>query len=441
MESSALNRYYIQVIREGDKPNWPRPEEELIIGSQPLADGFIQYWAYHQDSGKIESDLPPAEIVASENPATKPAILIDQPRPIINEDEDDVLDLILVKDSHAWILNTSSVNNLEDNLASLIDEGVKKYNITVEHFMTTDRVSDDVEKKLDSLEEKDLESEEEINESDPADEDEPQIQNALEEETFEEAPREEDLSEDDGPKINIHQDITHQDIEIEESSHPSKEEPAPAVNKSPQSLDDLSDEEEDEDMPSFRHVNTSHNLPSSGIYSGSQIRNNPSQFNRPSGGGNKLVLLIPVILLALVAGGAFVFKDQVISLMGGTTNVTPTPSPVPAVLPTEVPTPTLPPVERKSFKLRVLNGTIVSGQAASLSDKLKDQGWTVNRAGNNDDQNIQSGSVKAKAKVDQNAYKTLLSDLGEKFASSSSTLKDSDVVDFEIIIGKDNVNE
>ncbi len=400
MESSALNRYYLQVVKDGDKPSWPRPEEELVVGSQDLSGGFTQYWAYHQESAKNPDDLPGAEIVASENPAAKPAILIDQPRPLLNEEEDDVLDLILVKDSHAWIVASSSVSNLEDNLSQVIEEGEHKFTITVEHFMTTDRVDDEVEKKLDQLEET-----EDIQTSD--------IRPAAEA-AFQTSDKE--ISDKDEGNANQNQ---------------LSDEPTQVVSN----LTDLSDNESDGDIPEFRHVASSH-LPSSGIYSSSQVKT--ASFLNQSGRGNKLWILVPVIVLLLVAGGAFKYRNQILSMVGGSPASTPLPLPV--ALPTMTPTPTIAPIERKDFKVRVLNGTTTSGLAATLSDKLKTLGWTINKTGNNDTQSVTTGLVAAKAKLDANVIKTLLLDLGSKYSSSSSALKETDSSDLEVIIGKENEN-
>lgn len=143
--------YYLEIAKTGEAPKWPRPEEELDIHSQPLGGGFTQYWAYPKGSEVNSEDLPHAEVVASGNPAHTPVILIDQ-LDKKEGDQETMLELVLAKDGHAWGKTNSSVANLEDNLSSLLEYGKNNLNLEVEHFMTTSKVSHEVEKKLDDLE-------------------------------------------------------------------------------------------------------------------------------------------------------------------------------------------------------------------------------------------------------------------------------------------------
>lgn len=147
MTLPGSNEYYLQVVKDGETPQWGHPEEELTVGSQPLSSGYTQYWAYPKNSNKEADDLPPAEVLARENPASKPAVIIDQ----VSEDE--TLRLVLVKDGHAWAKTESSLSNLEDNITALLDSAKANLGISTEHFMTTSRVSESVERKLDELEE------------------------------------------------------------------------------------------------------------------------------------------------------------------------------------------------------------------------------------------------------------------------------------------------
>lgn len=141
-------QYYLQVVREGEEPTWPVSKEELEIGSKSLGSGFIQYWAYPKISGKSADEDPYVELIASKNPTDHPAVLIDQ-----SGELEDGLELILVKDGHAWAKNETSLENLEDNISATLDFAKDKLNIDIEHFMTTDRVDPKVERKLDELEE------------------------------------------------------------------------------------------------------------------------------------------------------------------------------------------------------------------------------------------------------------------------------------------------
>lgn len=136
--------YYLEVVKEGDKPQWPRPEEELVVGSQKLDGGFVQHWAYPKDSNQTGNSLPEAEILASKHHTDQPAVLIDA--------LGTQLQLVLIKAGHAWAKTESNLDNLEDNLTSILEFAKNKFNMEVEHFMTTDNIPEEAEKKLDDLE-------------------------------------------------------------------------------------------------------------------------------------------------------------------------------------------------------------------------------------------------------------------------------------------------
>lgn len=143
-DNSRLADYYLEVVKDSDEPKWPVPEVDLIVGSRDLGAGYTQFWAYPVESGKDADDPPPAEELAREHHQPKPAILIDQ--------TGDSLELILIKDAHAWAHSVSSLENLEDNISSMLDFAEQKFNFKVEHFMTTGKVSGEAEEKLNDLE-------------------------------------------------------------------------------------------------------------------------------------------------------------------------------------------------------------------------------------------------------------------------------------------------
>lgn len=146
--------YYLEVVKSTEKPKWPRPEEELVINSQELDSSFTQYWAYSKDSVEDTQALPHAEAVARENIAPQPVILIDKAKNSGPEDQtrENYLELILCKNGHAWAKTESSLENLEDNISSILEFAQTKFDLKVEHFMTTENVPSEVEKKLDEWE-------------------------------------------------------------------------------------------------------------------------------------------------------------------------------------------------------------------------------------------------------------------------------------------------
>lgn len=433
MDPAEINRYYLQVKKSGETPKWPRPQEELVLGSQDLGDGYTQYWAYHQDSPKTSDDLPPAEVVASENPTPKPAVLVDQPRPVIDEKTDDVLDLILVKDGHAFYYLSSSIASLKENIETILTAAEDEFGMSVEHFMTTGRVSDEVEKALDELED----SEQAQGESAPEDrqikaqdqDDQPpgngQGPDAAEQKDEAKLPpsetsqeEEEAPFEDEAPQDNLESlaadEPGSEDLQPKTSSQTVEPKPA-----------NMADVLSDTDMgPPIRHVNT-HPAAASGVYLNQSQRAKP-----PGANASRVWLLIPIILLLLAFGSVFIFKDRLFSVVG---NTAPAPKPTPTLAPT--PTPTLVPIKRGEYKVRVLNGTTRTGAARTLADSLKEKGWMIDKVGNNPDQAVSSGYVRFKESK-KDAYPTLLSDLGSGYtASASSLLKDSDSADLEVVIG------
>lgn len=152
-KTKETGEYFLQVIKEGEEPTWPHPEDELVVGHQALPSGYTQYWAYAKESGKEAQNLPNAEEIAADHPTSSAVILVDQPD-YLTEKGEHLLELILAKDGHAWGKSESTLANLEDNLSSILEFAKDQFNINVEHFMTTKNVSKEVEKILDNLEEK-----------------------------------------------------------------------------------------------------------------------------------------------------------------------------------------------------------------------------------------------------------------------------------------------
>lgn len=174
-----------------------------------------------------------------------------------------------------------------------------------------------------------------------------------------------------------------------------------------------------------------------------EITDTPKRtFNIPSNelsgtqnGGSlvKWVVLVVVILLSL--GGAIYFlrsrgdvAESVPPISSFTeTEVisTPPPSPTPSSTPASF--------DRSKYTLRILNGTETSGLAASVSAKLKELGYKIEKTGN------ASNSAQTKVSVKPSLSEllsTLIKDLSSDFkAVEGQTLKTNDPADAEIILG------
>lgn len=354
-----MPEYYLQVLKEdGARPKWSEPEDELIIGSQALEDGYTQYWAYPKDSGRESEDLPPVELLAQKYQTPKPAILIDEPdqfgRTAQPLGEGDYLELVLVKNGHALSKSESSLANLEDNLNSILNFARSNFDIKIDHFITTDRVSSRIEKKLDELEKTGQE---------------------------------------------VSSDIGSGTDEWCFSGKGIKQ-------------TELSD---------------SNPLEGCGMYSDkNQTREDDNQktlFINPK-------ILIILFLVMLFAGG-FIFKDKISSkFLKQEEVVAPTVTPV-----KEMPTPT-PTIVRQELKVRVLNGTIKTGAAATLGDELKTKGWGILKVGNAPKQDLTQTTIKAKDGMER-AVEAMVEDLSSSLeASVSGALDKDDKADLEVIIGR-----
>lgn len=149
---------------------------------------------------------------------------------------------------------------------------------------------------------------------------------------------------------------------------------------------------------------------------------------------SKLVVLLPIIILVLVFGGAIFYRDKLLAKFMSVTN--PPKQVAVEVTPTPSPTPTPVTVDRSKFTVRVLNGTPTTGAAGVLADKLKAKGWLIDRTGNATSSAILESFIRGKPGTDD-AIKTLLADVSDyAAASSSSSLKSTDKADLEFVIGK-----
>lgn len=370
----SAQEYYLQVLKDGIAPKWPRPEEDLEIGAQKFSGGYTQHWAYVRKShetddaeaeGNYQShELPPAENLAADYHSEKPAILIDQPQNKLDEQKENFLELILVKDGHAWSKTESNLDNLDDNLFDILAFAQKQFNMVVEHFMTTSNVSEAVEKKMDQVE------------------------------------KEENLEE-------VNEPVEQEDVII----------PSSMADKSGKFF--VKSKE-----PVFNQPLEGNPVPNMGVMS------KLSPFIIP-------IIVIALIFLGtlLFKDQIFAkFKDvQQQGVSGIFASATPTPTPSP--IPTATPTPT-PSFSKSDIQVRVLNGTTVTGAAKTLADKLKTAGWTILTTGNNKDQTISQTIVSGKIGKDD-VIEAMVADLvGDFEATIGAVLKETDKADLEVVIGK-----
>lgn len=368
----AAQDYYLQVVKSSQDPLFPEGEADLEVGSQELGGGYIQYWAYPKRVGKRSQQLPYAEGIASQHPTDVPVILIDQPEDISKKE--DLLELVLAQDGHAWAKITSSVDNLEDNLSELLEFGQKNFNMKVEHFMTTDRVAARVQHKLDEIEEGAEGQSEPVESSDE------------EAETMDKA-----ADKEDNPKIG--------------------------------------------DFSSIRKLGvneTSLNMPATNLYA------NERRPSAGLAGAILTLLILAAFTVGVYMFKDQITEklglnkgNQVAVTPSDSANVDTQPV---VTEPTATPTPAF---DRSQYSIRVLNGTNTSGAAGELSDKLKALGWQIDKIGNASSDTVKTTNIKVKS-GDEALLPILAADLSlPKDTSASGTLSKSDSADAEVTIGVD----
>jgi hypothetical protein len=169
------------------------------------------------------------------------------------------------------------------------------------------------------------------------------------------------------------------------------------------------------------------------FYSSSNSNSNYSDYsnNSRSGVSKALIVILVVIVLALIGGTAFLLRDKF-----SPTEVEPSPSPeLETPVATLAPSPTPEPLDRSQYKIRILNGTSTSGLAASVSAKLKELGYQIDRTGNATNSAFPQTVVRAKDSA-TGLIEQLIQDLSSDYqAASSSALKSTDAVDAEVVIG------
>ncbi len=118
-------------------------------------------------------------------------------------------------------------------------------------------------------------------------------------------------------------------------------------------------------------------------------------------------ILFVVFLALAMLGGIFIYKQGIVSRQK--VNVV-----------TLIPTPTLTPeptktVDLKKYKVKILNGGSISGEAGRQKDSLEAKGFTVSAIGNADNSDYTDTIIQAKEEVDKDFIAKLKSSLEETF--------------------------
>jgi hypothetical protein len=147
----------------------------------------------------------------------------------------------------------------------------------------------------------------------------------------------------------------------------------------------------------------------------------------------KMLIPIIIILLLVVGGvGAYFVMNKNASTPETTENVSPTSAPI------DEPEPTEEEIDLKEYKIMVINGTEVAGEAGKLKTTLTDAGFDVTSVGNADKTTYTKTIIQAKSTVKAGFIEKLKSEISGTYEiGTDETLDDEDEnnVDVKIIIG------
>lgn len=158
------------------------------------------------------------------------------------------------------------------------------------------------------------------------------------------------------------------------------------------------------------------------------FRNGPP----PKRGASKLHLVILLLLgIAVIGGTVYFLKTQFKS--NQQTAVVVETAPEPTLEPTPTPEPE---ANRADFTIKVLNGTTTTGLAGEITEKLKELGYKTEKGANAPRQDFEQTLVSVKP-GQEILLNTLIKDLSYQFeASAGPTLKETDPLDAQIILGE-----
>jgi len=148
-----------------------------------------------------------------------------------------------------------------------------------------------------------------------------------------------------------------------------------------------------------------------------------------------------LIFLIIIGALAFAFFrgigpfESISPFTKGNASPTPSASPVAVSSPMVEESPAAD-LDRSEVSVRVLNGSGVSGKAASVRDFLEELGWTVDSIGNADADDYESTEVRFKSEFEDFAN-LIVDDLSSDYDSSLSSdeLDASASADIEVIVG------
>ena len=152
------------------------------------------------------------------------------------------------------------------------------------------------------------------------------------------------------------------------------------------------------------------------------------------GSRKKLWIILVVILLGLgILGGAFIFFQSgfTFELSFGKSDSKPTPQP------TAPPKPTKEKIDLKAYKIKILNGSGIAGEAALVQGDLKEEGFDVVSVGNADKSDYEETVISAKKEINDEFLSELKDSLKKRGpVGGIKILEDTEDTDVVVIIGQ-----
>ncbi len=169
----------------------------------------------------------------------------------------------------------------------------------------------------------------------------------------------------------------------------------------------------------------------------------PLQNSGPEHKKGKLwIILAFIIFLALVGGGLYYFRQEVL-LKSGEKKEEPIPTPLqasPSPKPEEATASADLEADPSEFSIKVLNGSGTAGEAAKVRDILEEADFIVEDIGNADASTYEKTIIKAKKHVSKEYLDLLREEIGKLYLlDENETLEESEDTDVVVIIGREEV--
>jgi len=151
--------------------------------------------------------------------------------------------------------------------------------------------------------------------------------------------------------------------------------------------------------------------------------------------GKIWIIGFAILILLSLAGGIFIYTQDIIKSA-------PTPTPTTAATPTSTANPTLTQIPKaidlSLYKIKVLNGSGIAGEAAKVKSLLEEEKFTVSSVGNADKSDYQKTVIQANKNVPQEFIDKLRTFFETSYDLEDGVgLQETNDIDVVIIISKE----